>query len=269
YLAAEQQMMNAKRLNKNEDVKKYTGQLDKIRKNFDRVFWTGTEYRDPAYKGETDDRANAMTVIAGLADKEKYPAIRKVLQKQKHASPYMEKYVLESLFMMGYENDALARLKERFTKMVENDQYSTLWEGWGIGAEGFGGGTINHAWSGGGLTMLSQYATGLNNLTTKNGKTYATICPQIGMLKWIKSSTPTINGDIKIELENAKDSLSMTVTIPANAEIQIVIPQKYVSDIKGLSTTFPDTKWELEKTSETYFADKPFTEGTWEIKVVK
>ena len=40
--------------------------------------------------------------------------------------------------------------------MLSYKDYTTLFEGWGIGQEGFGGGTINHAWSGGPLTLLSQ-----------------------------------------------------------------------------------------------------------------
>ena len=44
--------------------------------------------------------------------------------------------------------------------MVEDPQCSTLYEGWGIGENGYGGGSSNHAWSGGGLTVLAQYVCG-------------------------------------------------------------------------------------------------------------
>ncbi len=57
----------------------------------------------------------------------------------------MEKYVTEALFMMGEEIYGLDRHKKRFSPMVNNDKYTTLFEGWGIGEEGFGGGTVNHA----------------------------------------------------------------------------------------------------------------------------
>jgi len=48
----------------------------------------------------------------------------------------MEKYVLESLFQMNDADAAIARMKTRYQKMVDS-QYTTLWEAWGIGAEGF------------------------------------------------------------------------------------------------------------------------------------
>ena len=40
--------------------------MKNIRDNFDRVFWKGVEYRSSDYKGKTDDRANALAVVAGL-----------------------------------------------------------------------------------------------------------------------------------------------------------------------------------------------------------
>ena len=50
----------------------------------------------------TDDRVQALAVISGIASKDKYKAIYKVLQTQMYSSPYMEKYVMEALFYMGY-----------------------------------------------------------------------------------------------------------------------------------------------------------------------
>jgi len=193
--------------------------VERVVQHFDKVFWTGTEYRDPAYKGETDDRANAMAVIAELADKEKYPAIREVLLKQKHASPYMEKYVLEALFKMGYADDAFSRMKERFKKMVEHPDYTTLWEGWGIGAEGYGGGTTNHAWSGGGLTMLSQYAAGV--WIFDGGKNF-TISPHPGPLKWIKSKTPTAYGNLLVDISREDRRFRLAVVVPEGTQATIV-----------------------------------------------
>lgn len=95
------------------------------------------------YKGETDDRAQAMAVVSGLASADKYPALVKVLKKECHASPYMEKYVLEALFQMNEPAFALERMKQRYAKMMDYPEYTTLFEGWGIGPDGFGGGTIN------------------------------------------------------------------------------------------------------------------------------
>ena len=93
-----------------------------------------------------------LAVIAGIADQTQYDEIFNLLKSQKHASPYMEKYIMEALFIMGQSNYALERVQSRFAPMVDNKEYSTLFEGWDIGEKGFGGGTVNHAWSGGGFS---------------------------------------------------------------------------------------------------------------------
>ena len=156
YLALKGEREFAKMLGKTADVEMITKKMDKLAETFDSVYWTGTAYRSADYTKETDDRSQAMAVVSGLASADKYPALVKVLKKEYHASPYMEKYVLESLFLMNEPEFALERMKTRYTKMLRYEDHTTLFEGWGIGSEGFGGGTINHAWSGGPLTLLSQ-----------------------------------------------------------------------------------------------------------------
>ena len=133
----------------------------------------------------------------------------------------MEKYVLEALCMMGYYEDALERMKKRYHDMVESD-LTTLWEGWGIGSKGFGGGSYNHAWSGGPLTILSQYFAGISSL--KPAFKEFVIKPVFDCFKHVHSITPTKWG--KIEL-NIADELNMKVAdveIPRNTKGYFVLP---------------------------------------------
>ena len=140
YLALRGQKLMAEAIGETADIPDIEARMGSIEKNFNKTFWTGTEYRSPGYGGQTDDRANAMAVIAGFAGPDKYPALLEVFRKQAHASPYMEKYVLEALCIMNEPEFAQERIKQRFAKMVNHPEYTTLWEGWGIGAEGFGSG---------------------------------------------------------------------------------------------------------------------------------
>ncbi|MGL6226097.1 MAG: alpha-L-rhamnosidase C-terminal domain-containing protein [Thermoguttaceae bacterium] len=274
YLALKSQYDWSKLVENEQNVQKNNVRKRLIEANFDKVFWNGKEYRDPGYKGKTDDRANAMSVISGLAKKENYPKIREVLLKQKHASPYMEKYILEALFKMGYEEDALARMKERFTKMVEHPDYTTLWEGWGIGNEGYGGGTINHAWSGGGLTMLSQYATGVQVPEYGGFKNFI-VSPQMGSLKWIKSTTPTPFGPIVVNLDQQNGQFEMALSVPDGTRGHVRIPAKYADSTEQLhvrSGLDPDSPkvpvdWKDERENGYFYA--PFSEGTWVIQATK
>lgn len=171
--------------------------MKRISDAFDARYWTGSAYRDPNYKKQTDDRAQAMAVVSGLASPDKYPALFETLKKEYHASPYMEKYVLEALFKMGHADFAIERMKSRYAKMLKYD-YTTLFEGWGIGSEGFGGGTINHAWSGGPLTILSQKLCGIE--PTAPGFQTFDVKPQLGTLKTASAALETHYGMIRVSI---------------------------------------------------------------------
>jgi hypothetical protein len=191
---------------------------------FNRTFWKGDQYRSYSYNDDTDDRGQALAVVAGLADYDKYEAIFKLLQKQRYSSPYMEKYVIEALFIMGQPEYGLQRLKERFQPMVDNKDYSTLFEGWGVGRNGYGGGSTNHAWSGGGLTILSQYVCGLYPLEPA-WKSFM-VKPNLGGLEYAETENETIAGKVKVKVSKTKSGMEMDLTVPLGSEAVVYIPEK-------------------------------------------
>ena len=219
YLALKGEREFAKMLGKTADVEMITKKMDKLAETFDSVYWTGTAYRSADYTKETDDRSQAMAVVSGLASADKYPALVKVLKKEYHASPYLEKYVLESLFLMNEPEFALERMKTRYTKMLRYEDHTTLFEGWGIGSEGFGGGTINHAWSGGPLTLLSQKVCGVE--PTSPGFRSFQVCPQMGSLKEASASLETNYGMIKVALKRSGSKIQMTLSVPEGTTAEV------------------------------------------------
>ena len=217
YLALKGQLKMAKALGEADDASEIKAKMNRMEQSFNQTFWTGTEYRSPGYKDLTDDRAHALAVISGLAKPEYYQAIRAVFKKQEHGSPYMEKYVGEALYHMRFPEDALARTKKRFKKMTDHP-YTTLWEVFPQG------GTINHAWSGGALTLLSQYGAGVAPITP-GYQTYH-VLPQMGHLKHIKTRVPSVKGHIDVELRNKENAFTMNLSSPANTTAIIGIPIK-------------------------------------------
>ena len=234
YLALKGELNMAHALGKTSDVAKIKARMASIEKHFNQTFWNGKEYRSPKYKGATDDRAHALAVVSGLAGPDKYDAIKKVFKTQEHSSPYMEKYVGEALYMMHFEDDAITRTKKRF-KIMTDHPYTTLWEDWKIG--GSGGGTINHAWCGGALTLLSQYGAGV--APEKPGYESYHVLPQMGTLKMIKTTVPTVRGDIKLELLDEKESFVLNLASPANTTAIVGIPNtdKNITSIEANGIT--------------------------------
>jgi hypothetical protein len=246
-----------------EDVAVYEKQMDTIRKAFEAKFWTGSEYRDPDYKGKTDDRANSMAVVAGLAGPDKWDKIKTVLATQYHASPYMEKYVEEALFLMHDAKAAQERMKKRFTGMVQIP-LTTLPEMWE-------GGTNNHAWTGGPLTLLSQYAVGVAPREAAY-KTFQ-VLPQMGELTTAKARVDSVAGPIDVTLKRDEKTFNLDLTVPANTTAIVGIPKDTLSKIarieangqtvwkNGVSADpLKDLKFESEDTHYVLFR---VTSGKW------
>jgi hypothetical protein len=205
-------------LKKDSDLPWIDSRMKSIEANFNKTYWTGTEYRAPDYKGQTDDRANALAIVAGFAKPEQYPALIEVFSKQSYASPYMEKYVLEALCLMDQAGLAQARIKKRYDKMVDHPEYTTLWEGW----SGSGSETINHAWSGGPLTIMSQYFAGI--APSSPGFATYNVFPQMGALKKISANVVTVKGDIKLQLQETAADFSMELESPVGTFAKVGIP---------------------------------------------
>ena len=221
YLALKAEKEFALHLRKLYDANQIGEMMKRISAAFDARYWNGKAYRSKLHNGETDDRAQAMAVVSGLAPVGRYKALLKVFKKEYHASPYMEKYVMEALFMMGEPEFALKRMRDRYAKMMSYP-YTTLFEGWGIGAEGFGGGTINHAWSGGPLTILSQKLCGIEPLAS--GCKQFRVAPQLGSLNKASAVVPTLYGDIRVDIRQQDHKLGIQVVVPQGTTAVVALP---------------------------------------------
>jgi alpha-L-rhamnosidase len=226
YLALKGALAQAKLAGADQDVAGYQTAMRSIEANFNRVFWQQDHYQSTGHVGPTDDRANAMAVVAGLAEPEYCEAIVKVLETERHASPYMEKYVLESLLKLRRPDVAISRMKGRYAEML-NDEQTTLWELFDeLTLEGFGSvgkGTYNHAWSGGPLTILSQYVAGIE--PTAPGFTRYSVRPQLGPLKQIDTKVPTRSGMIDLQIRSKPNSnFKLRLQSPPGLLAEVGIP---------------------------------------------
>jgi alpha-L-rhamnosidase len=219
YLALKSAAQMAELLGYLEDAAGYRTIMETVKQAYNKC-WNGYAYRHPQYQKETDDRVQAMAVISGIADKDKYGRIFNVLKEQWHASPYMEKYVMEALFQMGHGTYALERVEKRFAPMVNDDNYTTLFEDWRVG--GAGGGSTNHAWSGGTLTVISQYLCGVEPLEPAY-KVFK-IEPDPASFKTSSISIPTVAGTVRSEFDNNSDEFVLKVTVPSKTQAIVCLP---------------------------------------------
>ncbi len=109
------------------DVPAIDQKLEEIRSTFDSQYWKGGYYMSSQVT-EPDDRANAMAVNAGLADRSKWQAIYgNVLNEKTYSSCFFDRWVFEALCIMGKQEHALMRMQERYRTMIPAS-FTTLWE---------------------------------------------------------------------------------------------------------------------------------------------
>ncbi|MGF7215352.1 hypothetical protein GGR92_001492 [Spirosoma lacussanchae] len=252
-----------------DHAQQYQQRLDSLRTFLNSpVCWNGSAYRHAQYTQKTDDRANALMVLAGIADSTKYDAIVQVFSTQQHASPYMEKFVLESLIRMNRLPMALARIKTRYRPMITS-RLSTLWELWAYDDRpgvAHGNSGYNHGWSGGPLLLMAEYVAGMQP-GDRLGQ--YRIFPQLASLTSIAASMPTAGGPLSVQIAKLPAALNMTVTIPPRQSATVGLPLtgtpakrvlcngKPVAQVSGLRF--------VEKNSRYYVVEVPA--GTYRFSV--
>jgi len=195
YLALQGAIEMAELLQLPHDALLYKTQADTIYKAFQKEFWTGKVFKSKGYLHAMDDRGNGLAVCAGLASEEQWRQLKPQLDTTFHAGPYLEKYILEAYFIMNDGEHGIKRMLNRYQAMIASE-VTTLWEGWAIGSGTYGGGSYNHGWSGGPLSILSKYVAGIQ--PTEPGYRSYIVKPQMSGLTTIRSISPTPLGPIEI-----------------------------------------------------------------------
>ena len=227
YMALQSAINVAELTGNAEDIADFKRQMESIYKAFNNC-WNGYAYRHPSYQGATDDRVQVLAIVSGLADSTKYDPIFSIIKTQEYASPYMEKYVYEALMKTGHGDYALERFKKRFGPMVADTLHTTLYEGWREG--GYGGGSTNHAWSGGMLTDICEQVIGLRP-TSPGWQTFE-VSPR-PIIPEATINVPTVKGNISVSYTDGSSTseaakpiavFTMVLTIPKGTTAHVTLP---------------------------------------------
>ena len=212
-LSATEEM--AEILGKDEDMPFLRQRKDTVANGY-KSLWTEDGFKSQDVR-KPDDRANALAVLSGLAEKEQYSTITDVLTTTKNSSPYMEYYVLEALCKMGEYESAQERIKDRYDGMVCED-YSTLWEFWDSWR-----GTKNHAWSGGPLVIMSKHFAGIAPI--ESGYEKVKIDPQYALSDSMSCTVPSVKGLIVLDYENINGNYIINVSLPQDLNTVLYVPE--------------------------------------------
>lgn len=208
------------------DITAIDAKLTEIKSSFDGQYWKGEYYMSKSVY-RPDDRANAMAVNAGLADRSKWESIyNNVLTQRMNASNFFDRWVFEALCTMGKQEYALLRMAHRYKTMIPC-RFTTLWEGydrwWATRSDAFEeASSLNHGWNPPGL-ILSQNIAGVAPETPGWG-TYH-VLPREAFLSEIKVVVPTVKGNVAAAMKKTASVYSLSVDAPANTKAIVGIPK--------------------------------------------
>jgi hypothetical protein len=206
-----------------QDVPEWERRMESIHKAYNDQFWRGTYYMSPDHNGPPDDRANALAVLAGLADRRHWDNLKAVLREERHASPYMDHFVVKAMFEMEDLEGALTRLKERYGDMVEHPS-STLREYWDADI-----GSLEHPFATGTLKLLTNYIAGIE--PTAAGFSRVRVEPNPATLTRIEANVPSPKGFVELdltqrrEIDEGESALSMSLSVPQGVLALVGIPK--------------------------------------------
>jgi hypothetical protein len=206
-----------------------------IRSTFDEKYWKGSYYMSAQVK-EPDDRANAMAVNAGLADRAKWTAIyENVLTKKTYSSCFFDRWVFEALCTMGKQEHALLRMHERYQTMIPCS-FTTLWEHydrwWASRVDAFDdASSLNHGWNPPAL-ILSQTIAGVSPV--EPGWSTFQVLPKEAFLSSIKMVVPSIKGDIAVSMNKNATEYALSLNSPADTTAIVGIPKKSFTNLREI-----------------------------------
>ncbi len=209
--------------------------MAEIKSTFDSKYWKGSFYMSEQVK-EPDDRANAMAVHSGLAERAKWDAIyENVLIKKTYSSCFFDRWVFEALCMMGHEEAALLRMASRYKTMIPCS-FTTLWEHydrwWASRIDSMDeGSSLNHGWNPPAI-ILSQTITGIS--PEAPGWSIYHVLPKEAFLTSLKCVVPTFKGKVAVEMKKTATEYSLRVDSPPGTTAIVGIPKRSFTKLEAI-----------------------------------
>lgn len=218
------------------DLGTIDARLESIRSSFDSRFWKGQFYQSSDVQAP-DDRANAMAVNAGLADRSKWDSIyQNVLATTRNASCFFDRWVFEALCKMGRQKEAMLRMVSRYRTMIDCP-VTTLWEHydrwWASWLNAFDeGSSLNHGWNPPAL-LLSKEITGVRPVDP--GWSTFEVMPKEAFLTSIAAVVPSVKGRVEVRIRKTSHEYAMDLDAPAGTSAIVGIPRGSFSNLDSVT----------------------------------
>lgn len=129
--------------------------------------------------------------------------------------------------------------------MIDHPEHTTLFEGWMNDGKVFLGGTVNHAWSGGPVTLMGEFVCGVTPLEA--GWKLFKIDPQPASVAEASITVPSVAGDIVSSYKKSDSTFELDVVVPEHTVGMIYLP---TDDVNAVSATSNRRKQKLSNLIE-------------------
>lgn len=211
-------------INKPQKADEYLMKFNALKAAIRRHMLVGTGFKSDEVN-YYDERVQAFAMLNGIAEVGDHAGLMSIINTGFNASPYMEQFIIQAMMKSGLIEEGLARIKKRYGPMAEDKNWSTLWEGWSVPNDEFGGTTPNHAWSGGAVYLLPMYVHGIMPVSAGYGR--ISIKPLDGSIKNSSVRVPSILGLIQSSFNYGANSLGVNVDLPSKVVAVLELPRRY------------------------------------------
>lgn len=215
-------------LGKTKDFSLYAAEVLSFRKTYiDSFFDSRRGYFRDGLAADTDHASlhgNMFPLAFGLVPEGKEKSVTDFIRTRGMAcSVYGSQFLMDALYEASEADYALHLL----TKDDDRSWYNMIRVGSTISLEAWDNKykpnqDWNHAWGAVPANIIPRKLMGVEPL--EPGFAVARIKPQLASLAWAKAVVPTIRGEIRLSVENRKDTYVLHVTIPANMEAEVYLP---------------------------------------------
>ncbi|UYQ94123.1 alpha-L-rhamnosidase [Chitinophaga horti] len=229
YKALRDMQSIAATLNRDADAKLFETKADKLKDDYRKQFWDRKQrvFMDAPDTLHASLHTNMFALAFGLVeDRYKDDVASFIRSRGMACSVYGSQFLMDAV----YDGNDEAYGLQLLTSTADRSWYNMIREGSTMAMEAWGNKykpnqDWNHAWGAVPINIISRKLMGIEPLTP--GWEVYRIKPQTSSLQFAIITVPTIKGKIIAQYEKKEEDFLMTLTLPANATAQVVLPAAF------------------------------------------
>lgn len=211
------------------------------------IFWDDNAgaYRNSESSSSHPQDANAIAILAGVADPEQAKSILDYLSQttaraygnafmdddslvtggSQRVYAFISAFEIRARFMIGDAGSALDEIRRLHSWMLTHDPNSSFWEGIGSDGSLYEGGFTSaaHGWSTGIVAILTNYVLGMH-IMSPGGLAWELSPAAVDNVSWAQGRVFTTEGPLDVYWGDLGQEFVLNITVPRRTRGNVKIP---------------------------------------------